>query len=88
MDCSVHGAVMNFLDFMNAENIKEIFDKYYNSQTFLGSEKSLAVFMVEKFLLGKDKPPYFCPDKSRYNFTYFNNDEVLPQTRVPIKARL
>ena len=79
---------MNFLDFMNAENVKEIFDKYYNSQTFLGSEKSLAVFMVEKFLLGKDKPPYFCPDKSRYNFTYFNNDEVMDDLNAKILITL
>ena len=79
---------MNFLDFMTAENIKQIFDKYYNPQTFLGAEKSLALFMVEKFLLGKDKPTYLCPDKSRYNFTYFNNDEIMDDLNAKILITL
>ena len=79
---------MNFLDFMTAENIKEIFDKHYTGKIFLGAEKSLAVFMVEKFLLGKDKPAYLCPDKSRYNFTYFNDDEIMDDLNAKILITL
>ena len=79
---------MNFLDFMTAENIKEIFDKHYTGKIFLGAEKSLAVFMVEKFLLGKDKPIYLCPDKSRYNFTYFNDDEIMDDLNAKILITL
>ena len=79
---------MNFLDFMSGENIKKIFDKEDNGKTFLGAEKSLAEFLVEKFLLGKDKPPYFCPDKSRYNFTYFDNDELMEDLNAKILITL
>jgi hypothetical protein len=79
---------MNFLDFMTGENIKKIFDKEYNGKTFLGAEKSLAEFLVEKFLLGKDKPSYFCPDKSRYNFTYFDNDELMEDLNAKILITL
>ena len=79
---------MNFLDFMSGENIKQIFDNEYNGQIFLGAEKSLAEFLVEKFLIGKDKPSYFCPDKSRYNFTYFNNDELMDDLNARMLIRL
>ncbi len=65
---------IDFMSFMTAERIKEIFDKKFNIETLFGAEKSLANFTIENFLSGKDKPIYLCTDKERNKFIFLDKN--------------
>ena len=64
---------IDFMSFMTAEKIKEVFDKYFDIKTLLGSKESLAQFTIENFLSGEEKPIYLCSDKQRNAF-YFHDE--------------
>jgi hypothetical protein len=76
---------IDFMSFMTAERIKEIFDKKFNIETLFGAEKSLANFTIENFLSGKDKPIYLCTDKERNKFIFLDkNNKKINDTNAQI----
>ena len=76
---------IDFMSFMTAERIKEIFDQKFNIETLFGSEKSLANFTIENFLSGKDKPIYLCTDKERNKFIFLDkNNKKINDTNAQI----
>ncbi len=57
--------------YMTPERVKEAFDMF-TLDTLLGSQKALANFTVDQFLMGKDKPAYLCTDRSRKKFFFMD----------------
>ena len=65
---------ISITNYMTPERVKEIFSENFTLETLLGSQKELANFTVDNFLLGKDRPIYICTDRSRKKFAFVNED--------------
>jgi hypothetical protein len=63
---------IDLMSFMTAENIKDIFEKYFNIKVLLGAKEAFANFTVEHFLSGEDRPLYICNDGQRNYFSFFD----------------
>lgn len=61
-----HISITNYL---TEERVTKAF-KSYDVSTLLGSQKELANFTVDHFLLGKGTPIYLCTDSSRKKFSF------------------
>jgi len=68
---------IEFLSFMTESKIKEIFDKYYNIETMLGSNKSLAEFTIENFFTGEENPIYLSSDIQRNMFCFLKDNKKI-----------
>ena len=80
---------IDFMSYMTAERIKEVFENNYNIQTLLGSEKSLANFTINNFLSGEDRPIYLCADKERNKFYFLDkNNKRIDDTNAQILINL
>jgi hypothetical protein len=80
---------IDFMSYMTAERIKDVFDNNYNVQTLLGSEKSLANFTIDNFLSGEDRPIYLCSDKDRNKFYFLDkNNKRIDDTNAQILINL
>lgn len=80
---------IDFMSYMTADRIKEVFDKHYNVPTLLGSEKSLANFTINNFLSGEDRPIYLCADKERNKFYFLDkNNKRIDDTNAQILINL
>ena len=80
---------IDFMSYMTPDRIKEVFDKNYNVQTLLGSEKSLANFTIDNFLSGEDRPIYLCSDKERNKFYFLDkNNKRIDDTNAQILINL
>lgn len=61
-----HISITNYL---TEERVTKAFESY-DVSTLLGSQKELANFTVDHFLLGKGTPIYLCTDSSRKKFSF------------------
>lgn len=64
-----HISITNYL---TEERVTKAFESY-DVKTLMGSQKELANFTIDNFLLGKNTPTYICTDRSRKKF--FFSDE-------------
>ena len=89
VDNSVTINNIDFMSYMSEERIKDVFDNNFNIEILSGAEKSLAIFTIDNFLIGEDKPIYLCSDKERNKFYFLDkNNKRIDDSNAKILSNL
>jgi hypothetical protein len=64
---------ISITNYFTEERVTKAFESY-NINTLLGSQKELANFTIDNFLLGENTPVYLCTDRSRKKFFFTDTD--------------